>query len=174
MEDMTMSRSSTVAAAFTTFAVCLAASSAAHAQPCALPALGWMAGNWLNIDTPKSAQERWTIAPGDVLMGSSFEFPKGKAGYAEIMTIRGDGAAISMVLRHFDGGLATAWEDKAAPMVFAAARCDTDTVTFDGQGDHAGEHMTYTRAGDTLHIGADFLHHGVPIHAEWHMIRAAD
>jgi hypothetical protein len=107
-------------------------------------------------------------------MGSSFEFPKGKTGYAEIMTIRTDGAGLSMLLRHFDGGLATAWEEKTAPMIFAAANCDANTVTFDGQGEHAGEHMTYTRTGDALHIVADFLHHGTPIHAEWHMTRAGD
>jgi len=60
----------------------------ARAAPCALVDLRWMAASWLNADDPKGAQERWTLAPGGVLMGSSFEFPPGKPGYAEIMTIR--------------------------------------------------------------------------------------
>ena len=53
-------------------------------------------------------------------MGSAFEFPQGKAGFAEFMTIReGDGGVV-MLLRHFDGALARAWEERDAPMVFTA------------------------------------------------------
>jgi hypothetical protein len=34
------------------------------------------------------------LAPRGLLMGSWFEFPPGKAGYAEIVTIKPAGAAI--------------------------------------------------------------------------------
>jgi hypothetical protein len=146
----------------------------AAAQPCTLPAMSWMAGTWLNSADPKGSQERWVIAPGDVLMGSAWEFPAGHAGYAEVMTIRTDGNRIAMFLRHFDGGLRQAWEERAAPMVFAASSCAADTAVFDGEGEHAGEHLTYTRAGGTLHIVADFLHHGKADHEEWHMLRSSD
>jgi hypothetical protein len=61
---------------------------------------------------PARAQERWVVAPEGVLMGSSWEFPEGKAGYAEIMTIKPDGDAVVMVLRHFDGGLKRRSADK--------------------------------------------------------------
>jgi len=41
----------------------------------------------------------------DHSVGSSWEFPKGHSGYAEVMTVRQDSSAIAMVLRHFDGRL---------------------------------------------------------------------
>jgi hypothetical protein len=149
----------------------LAASSSA--ADCSLAALGFMAGDWQNSSNPRGAQERWVLAPGDVLMGGAWELPEGKAGYAEIMTIRQDDkGAVVMLLRHFDGGLKRAWEERDAPMVFAASSCNKDAAVFDGQGDRAGEHLTYRRSGNDLLIIGDFLHHGKPDHEEWHMVRA--
>jgi len=75
---------------------------AAHAAPCTLAGLSWMAGDWRNSADPNGSEERWTVAPGGVLMGSAFEFEKDGKGYAEAATVRQDGAAINMVLRHFD------------------------------------------------------------------------
>lgn len=147
----------------------LACQQTALALPCTLAGLHWMAGTWLNSEDASGAQERWAVAPGDALMGSAWEFPKGHAGYAEVMAIRQDGDGISMFLRHFDGGLARAWEEPTAPMVFAASDCGASTATFSGQGGHAGERMTYTRSSDQLLIVADFLHQGKPHHEEWHM-----
>jgi hypothetical protein len=148
----------------------------AQSQPhaCSMNELGWMAGSWSNTAQPDRAQERWALAPNGVLMGSSWEFPAGKSGFAEIMTVRPDGDSISMYLRHFDGGLSKAWEERDAPMVFKASSCDSNSVIFDGQGNHDGEHMTYRRVGDKLTILADFVHRGIPDHEEWHMIRVAD
>jgi len=114
------------------------------------------------------------VAPEGVLMGSAWEFPEGKAGYAEIMTVRPDGAALVMILRHFDGGLKRAWEDRDAPMVFEASACDRNSVVFDGQGNHVGEHLTYRRSANDLLIIGDFLHNGTPHREEWHMIRSGD
>jgi len=110
----------------------------------------------------------------DHSVGSSWEFPKGHSGYAEVMTVRQDSSAIAMVLRHFDGRLSRAWEERDAPMVFTASSCERDSVVFDGQGHHVGEHLTYRRSGKNLLIVGDFLHHGTPDHEEWHMIRAGD
>jgi hypothetical protein len=45
---------------------------------------------------------------------------------------------------------------------------------FDGRGDHAGEHLTYKRSGDSLLIIGDFLHHGTPSRMERRMTRAGD
>ena len=148
--------------------------SAAHAGQCSLSNLSWMAGTWQNITDPQGAQERWAVAPQNVLMGSSWEFPKGKAGYAEIMTVKQDGETISMLLRHFDGGLNRAWEERDKPMVFTVSSCARDSVVFDGQVDHIGEHLTYRRTGKSLLIVGDFIHHGTPDHEEWHMTRAGN
>jgi hypothetical protein len=152
----------------------LASISSAGAGPCSLQAISWMAGSWHNASTPQEAQERWVVAPDGVLMGSAWQIPKGKSGFAEIMTVRQDGNAISMLLRHFDGGLSKAWEERDAPMVFTVASCSGTSVVFDGQGSHIGEHLTYTRTDENLLIVGDFLHNGTAIRAEWRMIRAGD
>jgi hypothetical protein len=145
-----------------------------QSHPCTLIDLSWMVGSWHNKDDPDRAQERWALAPNGILMGNAWEFPQGKSGFAEIMTVRFDGDSISMFLRHFDGGLKSAWEERNAPMAFTASSCERDSVVFDGQGDHAGEHMAYRRLGNNLSIVADFLHHGTPDHEEWHMIRVGN
>lgn len=142
----------------------------AAAAPCTLAGLSWMAATWHSADNPGGSQERWTLAPGGVLMGSSFEAHADGGGYAEAMTIRQNGPTINMVLRHFDIGLKHAWEERDAPMVFAASTCVKSSAIFDGQGDHAGEHLTYKRTGANLLIVGDFLHHGKPVHVEWRMI----
>jgi hypothetical protein len=133
-----------------------------------------MAGTWHNAADPARAQERWVVAPENVLMGSSWEFPQGRSGYAEIMTVKQDGTAIVMLLRHFDGGLSRAWEDREAPMVFTASSCENQSVVLDGQGDHKGEHLSYKRSEKDLLIVGDFLHHGKPDHEEWRMVKSQD
>jgi Domain of unknown function (DUF6265) len=145
------------------------ADAGANAAPCTLPGLQWMAADWHNTANPDGSQERWSVTPSGVLMGNSFESnPDGK-GFAEIMTVREDNGSIRMILRHFDLALSKAWEERTAPMVFTASNCDSTSAVFDGQDDHAGEHLTYKRSGETLLIVGDFLHHGKPDHEEWHM-----
>jgi hypothetical protein len=136
----------------------LALVSISQAAPCALPELRWMAVSWHNAKDPARA----------------WEFPPGRSGYAEIMTVKQDGDAITMLLRHFDGGLTRAWEERDAPMVFKASVCEKSSVVFDGHGDHEGEHLTYKRSGAHLLIIGDFLHKGVPDHEEWQMIKASE
>jgi hypothetical protein len=133
-----------------------ASASCLAASPCALADLGWMTGTWHNRTDPDRAQERWAPAPEGVLMGSAWEFPAGRSGFAEVMTIRREGNLTAMILRHFDGGLSRAWEERGSPMVFSAASCEGTTAVFDGQGEHAGEHLTYKRTGKDLLIIGDF------------------
>jgi len=104
-------------------------------------------------------------------MGTSWEFPPGRPGYAEIMTVRQNGSDIVLVLRHFDTGLTSAWEERKIPMVFAASACQKHSVVFDGQGDHQGEHLTYQRSAENLLIIGDFIHQGKPVRQEWRMIQ---
>ncbi len=155
-------------------ALILTASAAAHAAPCTLTGLSWMASDWRNANDPAGSQERWTLAPGGILMGSSFEAHNDGTGYAEVMTVRQDGSSINMVLRHFDLGLSKAWEEQTAPMIFIAASCEDRSAIFDGQGTHAGEHLTYRRTSEGLTIIGDFLHHGKPSHVEWKMIQGKE
>jgi hypothetical protein len=144
------------------------------ADPCSLRALAWMAGTWHDSANPAGAQERWALAPG-ALMGSAWSFPLGgKSGFAEIMSVRQDGETLSLVLRHFDTGLSHAWEERDAPMVFRASQCAQGTVLFDGQGARAGEHLSYERSGERLHVVGDFIHDGKAVRVEWQMVRGTD
>jgi hypothetical protein len=152
----------------------VASASHAFASACELTDLRWMTGSWHNRTNPERAQERWVSAPGGVLMGSAWEFPPEKSGFAEIMTIRREGDSVVMVLRHFDGGLNRAWEERATPMMFSATTCAGSSAIFNGQGEHIGEHLTYRRSGKNLLIIGDFLHGGVADHEEWNMVRAGD
>jgi hypothetical protein len=63
-------------------------------------------------------------------------------------------------VRHFGPALDRPWEALASPMTFVAASCGPRAVTFDGEADHAGEHITYRRAGSVLTFTGDFLHDG--------------
>jgi hypothetical protein len=148
---------------------------AAAADSCTLASLAWMSGTWHDTTNPNGSQERWVVAPGAVLMGSSWAFPPGgKPGFAEIMTVRAEGDAIKMVLRHFDVGLNRAWEERDAPMLFLATQCTAHAAVFEGLGARAGERLTYERNDSSLQITGDFLHEGKPVRVQWHMARVAD
>lgn len=86
----------------TVFMLLIVFSSGASAESCSLADLRWMAGTWNNKANPEGAQERWALTPQGALMGTAWEFPPGKAGFAEIMTIKQDGERTSMLLRHFE------------------------------------------------------------------------
>jgi len=155
--------------------ILVAAGASTNAAPCTLAALHWMKGVWRNGDGQTRSEERWTIGPGDRLMGSSWLLhPDRAGGVIEASTIQDEGTGVAMKLRHFSATLGQAREEKNAPMVFAAARCDANAVVFDGQGPQAGEHMTYRRSGDTLDFVGDFLHQGTPIKVEVRFQRADD
>ncbi len=161
------------AAPLLALALMLGAAPLAGAAPCTLKGLGWIAGTWRDAANPAGAEERWAVAPGGVLMGSSWDFPPGgKAGYAEVMTIRPEGDALQLVLRHFDVGLRGAWEDRDTPMLFLATRCEAGLAVFEGLGPRAGERLTYERTAQGLKITGDFLHDGRPSHVEWQMVRS--
>jgi hypothetical protein len=147
---------------------------AAHAAPCQLADLDWMTGVWRDDSADTRSEERWVLGPGDRLMGSSWALhPSRPGGVVEAETIQAATAgAVTLTLRHFTADLVAAWEDKTAPMVFAAADCAPNTVVFDGQADHAGEHIAYRRAGDALTFTGDFMHGGKPVRVVIQFVRS--
>jgi len=146
--------------------------SLASAAPCTLDKLGWIAGTWRDAKDPSKVEERWVLAPEGTLMGNAWGFPGKGAGFAEAMTITEVAGAVSMRLRHFDGKLDRAWEEREAPMIFIASDCEAHTAVFSGAGPHEGEKLTYRRAGSKLTITGDFLHRGVPDHEVFQFVRA--
>ncbi|HXC55000.1 MAG TPA: DUF6265 family protein [Rhizomicrobium sp.] len=160
-------------AALLALAAVLFTASPAAAQ-CSLRDMQWLQGVWQSRDGKTVVEERWTVLPSDQLMGSAWSAHiEAPGGSAEAETILDDGGTVTLRLRHFDPALAHAREDKDAPMVFTSTSCGADQVVFDGQGDRAGEHIAYRRAGDTLTFIGDFLHQRVPIHVVQNFVRVA-
>jgi len=141
---------------------------AAHAAPCRLADLGWIAGVWRTATAESRSEERWVIAPGNRLMGSSWALhPASPGGLVEIESIVADAdGQVRLRVRHFGPALERPWETSQQPMTFVAASCGPMTVTFDGEADHAGEHISYRRAGEALTFTGDFLHAGKPVQVQ--------
>lgn len=142
----------------------------ASAAPCTLAGLQWMAGAWRDTEeTNVLTEERWVVAPGGRLVGSSWRLHSDTpGGVIESMIITMENGTPTMRIRHFDSTLAHAREEKDAPMVFVASNCGTDSVVLDGTGSQAGEHFTYSRDGDNLKFVGDFIHDGKAVRAEAH------
>jgi hypothetical protein len=148
--------------------------SSAVAGTCRLSDLAWMAGIWREPSGADPSEERWVVAPGGRLMGSSWSLHKDRpGGFLEISTIQEDAGQVALRLRHFDATLVHAREPQDAAMLFTAARCDGASAVFDGQGPQAGEHMTYRREGADLLFVGDFLHDGKPVRVQATMRPAA-
>jgi Domain of unknown function (DUF6265) len=155
--------------------VAVACGSTAEAASCKLADLRWMKGVWRTETDTTSGEERWTIASNDRLMGSAWFLHKhGMGGLIEAITIQSDGGAVAMRLRHFSSTLSQAREEKDAPMVYIAARCDANSVVFDGRGAQAGSHMTYRREGNNLTFIGDFVHHGESVREEVRFRRSGE
>jgi hypothetical protein len=141
-----------------------------YASPCSLAGLQWMAGTWRDTEEANVlTEERWVVAPNDRLVGSSWRLHSDTdGGVIESMIVVMENGAPTMRIRHFDSTLAHAREEKDAPMLFVASKCDDKTAVLDGTGSQQGEHFTYSRAGDVLTFVGDFIHGGKPVRAEAH------
>jgi hypothetical protein len=150
------------------------ASSRAFAA-CGVQDLGFLKGVWQSQDGQTSGEERWTLTAANTWSGSAWEAKGETLAFAEALSILTvEDGSVEMHLRHFDGALNRAWEDKDHPMIFRLASCDKRSAVFDGTGDKAGEHITYRRSGDRLEFIGDFLRKGEPFRVEVHLRRARD
>lgn len=134
------------------------------ASGCSMGDLAFMQGDWLYSEGQATGEERWVLTAANTLAGSSWE-AKGEAlSFVEALSISRQSDRIEMHLRHFDGYLNSAWEEKDSPMVFALAQCDGRSAVFDGTASRAGEHITYRKTAEGLTFVGDFLHQGKPVH----------
>jgi hypothetical protein len=145
----------------------------AMAADCGIGDLAFLQGEWQSADGKTQGMERWSLTAANTWAGSSWVTNGGKLGFAEALSITVQDGAVEMHLRHFDGALNHAWEEKDAPMIFRLARCDASSAVFDGIGDKAGEHITYRRSGDDLDFTGDFLPKGKALRLEVHMHKAS-
>ena len=139
------------------------------ATPCSMDDLAFLQGDWRYTEGPATGEERWALTAADTLAGSSWEAKGAALSFVEALSILRQNDRIEMRLRHFDGSLSHAWEEKDSPMVFALAQCDGRSAIFDGTGSRAGEHITYRKTAEGLLFIGDFLHQGNPAHVEVHM-----
>ena len=139
------------------------------ASNCSMDDLAFMQGVWRYDQGPASGEERWVLTAANTLAGSSWEAKGASLSFVEASSISPQNDRIEMRLRHFDGSLSHAWEEKDSPMVFALAQCDGRSAVFDGTGSRAGEHITYRKTAEGLTFIGDFLHQGKPVHVESHM-----
>ena len=129
-------------------------------------------GEWQYEEGSTRGEERWSLTAANTWAGSAWVTKDGTLTFAEALSILPQGGTIEMHLRHFDGTLKHAWEEKDSPMIFQLARCDAGPAVFDGTGDKMGEHITYRLSGDELQFIGDFLRKGKPFRVELRMRRA--
>ena len=139
------------------------------ASACSMDDLTFMQGDWLYTEGPASGEERWVLTAANTLAGSSWEAKGATLSFVEALSISRQNDRIEMRLRHFDGSLGHAWEEKDSPMVFALAQCDGHSAVFNGTGSRVGEHITYRKTAEGLTFVGDFLHQGKPVHVEVQM-----
>jgi hypothetical protein len=152
----------------------LAATPLCARAACSLEDVAFMEGVWRVDDGGSHGEERWTRTAANTLAGSAWVAKGTALSFAEALSIvAAEDGTVEMHLRHFDGTLSHAWEEKDAPMIFRAARCEANTAVFDGIGAKQGEHITYQRSGDELAFVGDFLRKGAPFRVELRM-RAAE
>jgi hypothetical protein len=155
--------------AFALFAAALGS----RAPACAVDNVSFLLGVWRS-EGQSHGEERWALTAANTLAGGAWVAEGTKLSFAEIMTIQPSDDAPEMHLRHFDGALNRAWEEKDMPMRFRLATCDGSSAVFEGLGEKTGERITYRRSGDQLDFVGDFLRQGKPWRVEVHMHRVAD
>ena len=144
------------------------------AASCAIEDLAFMQGEWHSSDGTAKGEERWLLTPANTLAGSSWVAKGSELSFVEALSISPQNNRIEMHLRHFDGSLSHAREEKDSPMVFALERCDGQYAVFDGTGAREGEHITYRRTTEGLTFVGDFLHQGKPVRVEVQMGKATN
>jgi len=146
--------------------------SASAATVCAIDDLSFLQGDWHYTDGPATGEERWVLTAANTLAGSSWEARGTTLTFVEALSIYPQDDRVEMHLRHFDGSLNHAWEEKDSPMIFALVQCDGKSAVFDGTGARAGEHITYRKTTQGLKFVGDFLHQGKPVRVEVNMLQA--
>jgi len=150
----------------------LAALPAAAAGACTIADLAFLLGDWRSDDGATTGEEHWVLTAANTLAGSSWEARGNSLSFMETLSVLPQNERIELHLRHFDGALNHAWEERDAPMVFALAQCDGQGAVFDGTGARAGERIAYRRSAQGLTFIGDFLHQGKPVHVEVNMRKA--
>jgi hypothetical protein len=146
----------------------------AVATPCGVSDLAWLQGLWHSADGKSVGEERWVTTPANSLAGSAWVVQGSAVSFVEANSISVQGTSVEMHLRHFDGTLGHAWEEKDVPLVFTLAKCEGQSAVFDGSGAKTGEHITYRRTGDSLIFVGDFLRRGAPLRVEVDFTKAKD
>jgi hypothetical protein len=155
--------------------VAIALAAAACAPACSMGDLAFMPGVWRSESGETRGEERWSLADTNTLLGESWQAKGATLSFTEIVSIQvAQNGSVQMHLRHFDGAVNRAWEEKDTPMKFRLASCVAHSAVFGGLEGRSGERITCRRAGEQLEFVADFLRKGEPLRVEVRMQRSAE
>ena len=101
---------------------------------CTIDDLAFLQGDWRYTEGPATGEERWVLTAAHTLAGSTWEAAGVNLSFVEAPSISSQDGRVEMHLRHFDGSLNKAWEDRDSPMIFALVQCDGRSAVFDGTG----------------------------------------
>lgn len=151
----------------------MALAAAGPAPACGIADLAFMQGVWRTQSGQTQGEERWSLTGANTLLGESWQAKGATLSFTEIVSIQdAQDGSVQMHLRHFDGALNRAWEEKDTPMKFRLASCDAHSAVFEGLEGKSGERITYRRSGEMLQFVGDFLRRGAPLRVEVRMQRA--
>ena len=109
--------------------------------------VAFMAGHWRGGAAGELAEEIWTAADGDGMLGMWRYVAGGKARVFELLSIRQDAEGLMLRFRHFDG-LLTAREEKDKPLALPLTRWSAGEAVFEGKSVAGGLlRLTYRRDG---------------------------
>jgi hypothetical protein len=114
-----------------------------------LSSFSWLAGRWVSDDPKAVAEEIWSPASGDGMIGMWRMVAGGKARVLEFMAIRQESDGIVLLLRHFDPALAVRTSEKERPLRFKLLPGAGKEWTFEGQESGVTVRLVYSRPDDS-------------------------
>lgn len=110
--------------------LCVAQQAPDVARAATLKDLGFIEGKWRGRVGAAIAEEHWTSAEGDNIIGMFRFVEGGKAIFFELLTIEQSGEGPVLRIKHFKPGL-IGWEEKNDAVTFALTEVKTDYAKFE-------------------------------------------
>jgi len=96
--------------------------------------MSWLVGTWTSLRPGAVAEEVWTAPRAGTMTGTFRLVEDGKTRFVELLTLRQEGAALVLRIRHFDENL-TPWPDERTPLVYRSVSIARDRVRFESKND---------------------------------------
>lgn len=130
--------------------------------PLRLADLAFMAGSWRGTHAQGFVEEHWRAEAGLPMLGMFRRVEAGKVRFAEFMSLAQEADGVRLRIRHFNGDLTQAWEEKDAPMTFRLSAVEAGEARFTGEGPEVGTRLTYRRTPAGLQVALEKAKDGQP------------